>query len=155
MPTNHGWPAIFADGALAPPMTSFATSKALTRSVDATKAHACPCRLVPLSMVGSSLRRQQWTSNEGVHHRGEDEQELWKRSEGRGMSSWAYKGEDGSFLAELDRSIYVNVKLTTDGFQWEKTEPIWAQGSGGWPRSVTGRPNFAPKNSEFSPKIPL
>jgi hypothetical protein len=34
-----GRPAIFADVTLAPPVTSFAASKALSRSVDATKAH--------------------------------------------------------------------------------------------------------------------
>jgi hypothetical protein len=31
--------AIFVDGAPAPPVTSFTASKALSRSVDATKAH--------------------------------------------------------------------------------------------------------------------
>jgi hypothetical protein len=34
-----GRPTIFADGAPAPPVTSFATSKALSRSVNAIKAH--------------------------------------------------------------------------------------------------------------------
>jgi hypothetical protein len=33
------WLAIFADGVLAPPVTSFTSSKALYRSVDATKEH--------------------------------------------------------------------------------------------------------------------
>jgi hypothetical protein len=37
--TMASQPAIFADGALAPPVTSFTTSKALSRFVDATKAH--------------------------------------------------------------------------------------------------------------------
>jgi hypothetical protein len=39
MATNHGRPAIFADCAPAPPVASFAASKALSRSVDVTKAH--------------------------------------------------------------------------------------------------------------------
>jgi hypothetical protein len=39
MATNHSRSAIFADGASAPPVTSFAASKALSRSIDATKAH--------------------------------------------------------------------------------------------------------------------
>jgi hypothetical protein len=46
MATNHGRPAsgvgrsnIFADGTPAPPVTSFTSSKALSRSVDETKAH--------------------------------------------------------------------------------------------------------------------
>jgi hypothetical protein len=39
MATNHGRPAIFTDGASAPPVTSFAASKSFSRSVDATKAH--------------------------------------------------------------------------------------------------------------------
>jgi hypothetical protein len=34
-----GQPAIFADGASAPPVTSFAACKSFYRSVDATKAH--------------------------------------------------------------------------------------------------------------------
>jgi hypothetical protein len=39
MATNLGRPAIFADGTLAPPMTSFAASKSFSRYVDLTKAH--------------------------------------------------------------------------------------------------------------------
>jgi hypothetical protein len=39
MATHHSRSAIFADGASAPPVTSFAASKALSRSIDATKAH--------------------------------------------------------------------------------------------------------------------
>jgi hypothetical protein len=34
-----GRPAIFADGAPAPPVTSFAASKSFSRSIDVTKAH--------------------------------------------------------------------------------------------------------------------
>jgi hypothetical protein len=37
--TNHGQLAIFADGAPAPLLTSFAASKSFYRSVDVTKAH--------------------------------------------------------------------------------------------------------------------
>jgi hypothetical protein len=37
--TNHGRSAIFADGMPAPPVTSFAASKSLCRSVDAINAH--------------------------------------------------------------------------------------------------------------------
>jgi hypothetical protein len=37
--TNHGRPGIFADGASAPPVTSFAASKSFCRSVDAINAH--------------------------------------------------------------------------------------------------------------------
>jgi hypothetical protein len=39
--------------------------------------------------------------------------------------------------------------------QREKIESNWAQGADRRPRSVADRPHFAPKNSEFSPKIPL
>jgi hypothetical protein len=39
MASNHGMLAIFKVGAPAPLVTSFATSKALSRSVNATKAH--------------------------------------------------------------------------------------------------------------------
>jgi hypothetical protein len=34
-----GWPAIFTNGASAPPVTSFATSKSFCRSVDVINAH--------------------------------------------------------------------------------------------------------------------
>jgi hypothetical protein len=37
--TNHGRPAIFTDGALAPPVTTLAASRVFSRSVDLTKAH--------------------------------------------------------------------------------------------------------------------
>jgi hypothetical protein len=37
--TNHGRPAIFADGALASLVTSFTTFKSFCRSIDVTKAH--------------------------------------------------------------------------------------------------------------------
>jgi hypothetical protein len=37
--TNHGRPAIFADGTLAPPVTSFTASKSFCGSVGVTKAH--------------------------------------------------------------------------------------------------------------------
>jgi hypothetical protein len=39
LPTNHGWSAIFADGAPAPPMTSLAASKSFCRSIDVINAH--------------------------------------------------------------------------------------------------------------------
>jgi hypothetical protein len=40
------------------------------------------------------------------------------------MSLGVYKGEDRSFPTEFDRLMYVNVKLTMEGFQREKTKPI-------------------------------
>jgi hypothetical protein len=55
---------------------------------------------------------------------------------------------------EFDCLMYVNVKLTMEGFQWKKTEPIWALGPVRWPRSVSDRPHFGPKNSGIFPKIP-
>jgi hypothetical protein len=55
---------------------------------------------------------------------------------------------------KFDRLMYVDVKLATEGFQWEKTEPIWARGPVGRPRSVVDWPHFGPKNSGISPKIP-
>jgi hypothetical protein len=55
---------------------------------------------------------------------------------------------------EFDCLMYVNVKLTMEGFQWEKTKPIWALGPVRWPRSVSDRPHFGPKNSGIFPKIP-
>jgi hypothetical protein len=37
--TSHGRLAIVVDGALAPPVTSFAASRVFSRSVDSTKVH--------------------------------------------------------------------------------------------------------------------
>jgi hypothetical protein len=37
--TNYGWPAIFANGTPAPPLTSFVASRVFSGSVDVTKAH--------------------------------------------------------------------------------------------------------------------
>jgi hypothetical protein len=37
--TNHGWPAIFTDGTLTPPVASFEASKSFYRSVDVTNTH--------------------------------------------------------------------------------------------------------------------
>jgi hypothetical protein len=87
-PIGHKpWPvgrsAIFTDGAPAPPVISFIASRVFSRPVNVTKVH------------DMTLRRwcllQRWDfpcdgsdgqSIEGIHRRGEDEQELWKRSEG-------------------------------------------------------------------------
>jgi hypothetical protein len=49
----------------------------------------------------------------------------------------------------------VNVDLSMGRMQREKTESKRAHGQAGWPRSVVGRPHFAPINSGISPKIPL
>jgi hypothetical protein len=40
-----------------------------------------------------------------MHGRGEDEQELWNRSEGEGDELRHLKGENPSFFLEFDRSI--------------------------------------------------
>jgi hypothetical protein len=82
-----GWPVIFSYGASAPPVTSLAASKSFSWSVDATKAH------------GSGE-----LSIEGIHGRGEDEQELWKRSEGEGDELRDLKGENPYFFSEFYRS---------------------------------------------------
>jgi hypothetical protein len=77
-------PTIFANGTLAPPVTSFATSKSFCRSVDVINTHDMTLAgdasfndgIVLVATVGQSI--------EGIHGRGEDEQEFWKRSEGEG-----------------------------------------------------------------------
>jgi hypothetical protein len=87
MATNHGQPAIFADGAPAPPVTSFTSSKSLSWSVDATKAH-------DMTFVGGASFNggNGGQSIDGIRGRGEDEQELWKRSEGEGDELRDFKG---------------------------------------------------------------
>jgi hypothetical protein len=54
---------------------------------------------------------------------------------------------------DFDLLMYVNIKLTTKGFQQEKTEPICAHGLAGQPRSLAGWPHFGPKNSGIFPKF--
>jgi hypothetical protein len=47
----------------------------------------------------------------------------------------------------------MNVDLSTGRMQWEKSESKRAQGQAGRPRSVAGRPHFAPENYEIFPKF--
>jgi hypothetical protein len=59
------------------------------------------------------------------------------------------------FSSEFYCSTHMNVEFSMGRMQQEKTELNWARRQPGWSRSVAARPHFAPKNSEFSPKIPL
>jgi hypothetical protein len=62
------------------------------------------------------------------------------------MSCGVYKGEDRSFPVEFDHLMYFNIKLTTEGFQREKAEPICARGrlSGQdvWPAGHSSAPKI-------------
>jgi hypothetical protein len=53
--------------------------------------------------MSSSKNGSGGQSIEGIHGRGEDEQELWKRSEG-GDELRDLKGENPSFFSEFYRS---------------------------------------------------
>jgi hypothetical protein len=59
--------------------------------------------MMPLSTAGSS-GGSGGQSIEGIHGRGEDEQELWKRSEGEGYELRDLKGENPSFFLEFYHS---------------------------------------------------
>jgi hypothetical protein len=48
----------------------------------------------------------------------------------------------------------MNVDLSTSRMQREKTESKRAHGQARRPKSVVGRPQFAPKNSGIFPKFP-
>jgi hypothetical protein len=52
---------------------------------------------MPLSTAGSSFGGSGRQSIEGIHGRGEDEQEFWKRSEGEGDELRDLKRENPSF----------------------------------------------------------
>jgi hypothetical protein len=92
-------------------------------------------------------------SIKGIHGRGEDEQELWKRSEGGGDELRDFKGREPLFLLGILAFHNMNVDLSTGRMQREKTELKRAQGQVGRPRCVVGRPHFAPKNSRIFPKF--
>jgi hypothetical protein len=93
-----GRPAIFADVTLAPPVTSFVASKALSRSVNATKAHDMTLAggaslnggiflvvvVVDKALKGSTVERR-W-------------RKLWKRSEGEGGELRDFKGREPLLL---------------------------------------------------------
>jgi hypothetical protein len=51
--------------------------------------------------MASSENGSGGQSIEGIHDRGEDEQELWKRSEGEGDELRDLKGENPSFFSEF------------------------------------------------------
>jgi hypothetical protein len=80
MATNHGQPA-----------------RGIGRSAD----HLCRWRAGSSGDLGGWCLSQWWDlpcggsggeSIEGIHGRGEDELELWKKSEGKRMSLGVYKG---------------------------------------------------------------
>jgi hypothetical protein len=62
---NHGPPAIFANGVLAPPVTSFAASKSFCRSIDVINAHN-----MTLAGDASFNGGSGGQSIEGIHGRG-------------------------------------------------------------------------------------
>jgi hypothetical protein len=78
-----------------------------------------------------------------IHGRGEDEQELWKRSEGEGDELKDFKGRELLFLLGILPFRNMNVDLSTSRMQQENTESKRAQGAG-----------WAPKNSGIFPKFP-
>jgi hypothetical protein len=58
---------------------------------------------------------------EGIHGRGEDEQELWKISEGEGDELRDFKGREPLFLLGILLFHNMNVDLSMGRMQWEKT----------------------------------
>jgi hypothetical protein len=66
-----------------------------------------------------------------------------------------FKGRELLFLFRILLFHNMNDDLSMGRMQWEKTKLKRAQGQAGQPRSVAGRPHFAPKNSVIFPKIPV
>jgi hypothetical protein len=66
-----------------------------------------------------------------------------------------FKGREPLLLLRIIPFHNMNVDLSVDRMQREKTESKRAQGQVGQPRSVAGVPHFAPKNSRIFPKILL
>jgi hypothetical protein len=61
-------------------------------------------------------------SIEGIHGRGEDEQELWKRSEGEGDELRDFKGRELLFLLKILLFHNMDVDLSTGRMQRKKTK---------------------------------
>jgi hypothetical protein len=67
-------------------------------------------------------------SIEGIHGRGEDEQELWKRSEEEEDELSNFKGREPLFLLRILPFHNMNIDLSTGRMQQEKTKLKRAQG---------------------------
>jgi hypothetical protein len=74
------------------------------------------------SSTWSSENNSGGQSIEGIHGRGEDKQELWKRSEGEGDELRDFKGREPLFLLGILPFHNMNVDLPTGRMQREKTE---------------------------------
>jgi hypothetical protein len=83
-------------------------------------------------------------SIEGIHGRGEDEQELWKRSEREGDELRYFKGRGPLFLLRILPFHNMNVDLSMCRMQWENTESKRAQGQARRPRSVLASHTLLP-----------
>jgi hypothetical protein len=68
-----------------------------------------------------------------IHGRGEDEQELLRRSEGEGDELRDFKGREPLFLFGILPFHNMNNDLSMGRTEWEKTESKRAQGQTGWP----------------------
>jgi hypothetical protein len=74
------------------------------------------------SSTSSSENDSSGQSIKGICGRGEDEQELWKRSEGEGDELSNFKGREPLFLLGILPFHNMNVNLSTGRMQREKTE---------------------------------
>jgi hypothetical protein len=90
------------------------------------------------SSTSSSENSNGGQSIEGICGKGEDEQELWKRSEGEGDEFRDFKGRKPLFLLGILPFHNMNVDLSMSRMQQGKIESKRAQGQAGWPRSVAG-----------------
>jgi hypothetical protein len=66
-----------------------------------------------------------------------------------------FKGREPLFLLRILPFHNMNVDLSMGIMQQEKTNSKRAQGQAGWPRSVDGRTNGAPKHFEVLSPLSL
>jgi hypothetical protein len=94
-------------------------------------------------------------SIKGIHGRGEDEQELWKRSEGEGDELRDFKGREPLFLLGILAFHNMNVDLSTGRMQREKTKSKRAQGQAGVAKKCGRAATLCPQKFWVFPKISL
>jgi hypothetical protein len=109
-------------------MTSFAASKAFSKSVDVTSAHDGTLAggaslnggiILMAAVVDRTLKGSK---------AGEEMKKLWKRSEGEGDELRDFKGREPLFLLGILPFHNMNVELSMGRMQREKTESKRAQG---------------------------
>jgi hypothetical protein len=152
-------PAIFADGAPDPPVTSFvALSPSVGRSMRSTHM-TWPWRVMPPSTVGSSLWRQRWIEHWRDLWQGGAWTRVLNEKWGRRRRVEGFKGGEPLFSSEFYRSIIWT--LISQWVKCNRKRPCRKRprgrrgGQEGWPTGHTLSPKIIGffQNSLINPSI--